>query len=160
MSDRSSLPAFLEEFIQLQVKHGVLVCSDQLGFFTTDLFGEGNATFDQRVDEESVRTYVTSHLDQDLKDAMAPVRGKCLPVLTTESTEEMQDSVRQMLIHMQTPGITFGQIRHLVELAGVSTAHWPDWTKNRDQEHFNKAARAGLLWHCMAHAALNGFSDD
>jgi hypothetical protein len=71
------------------------------------------------------------------------------------ATEEMCDAVRYMLIGIEQPGQTFGGIRQHCEWSGMDTTHWPDWTKGRDAEHFNKSARAALIWHCMYSEAAN-----
>jgi hypothetical protein len=75
--------------------------------------------------------------------------------LPAEATEEMCDAVRYLLVGMEKPGQTFGGIRQHCEWSGMDTSQWPDWTKGRDAEHFNKSARAALIWHCMYSAAAS-----
>lgn len=72
-----------------------------------------------------------------------------------DATEEMCDAVRYLLIGMEKSGQTFGGIRRHCELSGMDTSHWPVWTQGRDDEHFNKSARAALIWHCMSRAAID-----
>ncbi|MDQ3160064.1 MAG: hypothetical protein M3Q51_03460 [Pseudomonadota bacterium] len=66
------------------------------------------------------------------------------------ATEEMCDAVRYLLIGLEKPGQTFGGIRQHCGWSGMDTTTWPPWTEGRDKEHFNKEARAALIWHCMA----------
>lgn len=160
-SKNSAMAEFLEHLIQLQLRYGVVlqqgvdlcevVPEDQRASHAIMLADMTSWTFG----EEMLRHQYQTQLEN--APLVEPVADALLPKAAHHA---MRDSVRQLLIHMHTPGITFGQIRRMVDLAGINTTHWPAWMDGRDNEHFNKAARADLLWHCMAHAALNGYDDD
>lgn len=74
-------------------------------------------------------------------------------VLPRETTYEMQDAVRYLLVGLEQPGRTCGSVRKHCERSGMDVSHWPAWTRENDNAHFTKAACAAILWHCMQHAA-------
>jgi len=82
--------------------------------------------------------------------AAQPVAQTGVP---SDAIEAMTDSVRYLFTGMEMPGMTFRKIRAHCELSGMDTSHWPAWTRGRENEHFNKAARAALVWHIMYRAA-------
>jgi hypothetical protein len=89
-------------------------------------------------------------LQSELSTLRAEVEG-----LRKDATDEMCDSVRYLFVGMDQPGQTFGGIRKHCEMSGMDTSHWPEWIFRNDREHFNKSARAALVWHIMYRAALS-----
>lgn len=104
--------------------------------------------------EEAVETRKHFHrVNNDLRAEVERLKAEA-DRMRRDATEEMCDSVRYLFVGMEMPGQTFGGIWRHCESSGMDTSHWPEWMNNRNEEHFNKSARAALVWHCMRHAAL------
>lgn len=82
-------------------------------------------------------------------------RSAMEPSPPMDATQDMCDSVRYLLIGIEQPGCTFGSIRKHCRWAGMDVDNWPHWTVNRDTEHFNKSARAALIWWLMHREAVS-----
>lgn len=172
------LPAFIEEFIQLQVKHGILMEAYDIEYWTVERGLQENAkqqvrqatsldpprppTHDYLVSEEKIRHYWENEVTPEVVVKMRELTTRSLSAVGMEATEEMIDSVRHLLIHMATPGVSIGGILKCMGYARIDVTHWPEYFLKPANAglHLTKGARAMLLWHCMAHAAIHGYSDD